>query len=452
MNLRLAYVLLAAITIARLVVAATTGIVEDEAYYFTWSEHLAAGYYDHPPGVAWAIALSARVLGATSLGVRGGPILLGALGVGALARRAKDPVLFVLLVGTIPLYTLGGVLATPDAPMLAGWALALAGALGDRWVLVGVGAGLAGLSKYTGWGLWPLLFLAAPGRWRVMIPGLLVTLLLLAPNLLWNAGHDWISVKFQAGHGLGGEGATSRSAPGPLGALELLGAQVGLAGPLLFGAAVAAWGVGRKSVLPGPLTGARLGWWTSLPVITFFSLAATLARSEPNWVAPAWLGVALALSEATGRLRRAAWMAVGVGGVLSALVVLHLYRPLVDVEGDPTARLGVGRDLAESVQAWGVEPVYTERYQEAALIHYYEGLETYALPGVARADQYDLWPVRWADHALFVRPTRGGDGMPSDRFCAGRGSRNVISERDGMGGVLATWQVAEVSDCGPAAP
>ena len=227
--LRVAWGILAAFTVIRLVVAATTGIVEDEAYYWTWSQRLAAGYYDHPPGIAWAIALSARLLGATSLGVRAGPILLGSLGVAALARYAKDPVLFVLLVGSIPLFTLGGVLATPDAPMLAGWALALSGALGNRWWIAGLGAGIAGLSKYTGWGLWPLLFLAAPGRWRDMIPGFLLTVVVLAPNLLWNAGHDWVSVRFQLNHGLGGEGATSHAAPGPLGALELLGAQVGLA-------------------------------------------------------------------------------------------------------------------------------------------------------------------------------------------------------------------------------
>jgi hypothetical protein len=214
--------------------------------------------------------------------------------------------------------------------------------------------------------------------------------------------------------------------------------------PLLFFAAVAFWVVGWR----GDATD-RLCWWVSAPVLVFFTFAATRAHSEPNWAAPAWLGAAVGLSRAGGRIARSAWVGAGFGAILSVLVAVHLYVPLLDIPNDPTARLGVGRDLAESVQAWGVEPVYTERYQEAALIHYYEGIETYALPGVARADQYDLWPVRWAEHALFVRPARGGDALPSDAFCADRGPRNSVSEQGEDGDAIARWQVYEVTGCGP---
>ncbi len=446
MAMRGPLLLLAAVLVIRLVLAGTTGIVEDEAYYWAWSEQLAAGYYDHAPGIAWVIAPFAKVFGATSIGVRAGPVLAGTLAVAALLPFARDRWLLVAILAAMPLYTLGGVLATPDAPMLAGWAIALAGAYRGNWLLAGLGAGLAGLCKYTGWGIWPLLFLGAPRQWRAMLPGLAVTLALLAPNLLWNADHDWISVKFQLGHGLGGSGATSATPPGPLGALEFLGANIGLVSPVLFGAAVAFWVTGWR----GDST-ERISWWASFPVLAFFTFAATLARGEPNWAAPAWLGVAVGLSRSTGRVRRAAWVGAGFGAILSALVAVHLYMPILDVPRDPTARLGVGRDLAESVQAWGIEPVYTERYQEAALIRYYEGLETYALPGVARPDQYDLWPTRWAESALFVRRARGGDNLPSDRFCADRGSSNVVSERDIDGAPIERWQVVPVSGCGPEA-
>jgi hypothetical protein len=282
---------------------------------------------------------------------------------------------------------------------------------------------------------------------RALLPGLVVTLIVLAPNLLWNAQHDWISVKFQLGHGLGGEGATSKAAPGLLGAVEFLGAQVGLVSPVLFAAFVAFWCVGwRGDALD------RLAWWTSLPVLVFFTLAATLARGEPNWAAPAWIGAAVGVARAGGRVHRAGWVGVGLAAALSALVVTHLYRPLVALPNDPTARLGVGAVLAESVEAWGIEPVYTERYQEAALIQYYEGLEAYALPGVARTDQYDLWPTRWADKALFVRRARSGPGLPTDRFCVDRGSPNVISERDATGAPIERWQVVEVGGCAATLP
>ncbi len=452
--------LLAAVLLARLAVAATTGIVEDEAYYWAWSERLAAGYYDHPPGIAWLIAPFAELFGRTSIGVRAGPVLAGTLATAALLPFARDRWLLVAILAALPLYTLGGVLATPDAPMLAAWMVGLAGALRGNWLVAGLGAGLAGLSKYTGWGLWPLLLVgafAAPApdlraRLRpvlVLLPGVALTLVLLAPNLLWNAEHDWVSVRFQLGHGLGEtttglSGATSREAPGIVGALEFLGAQIGLTSPVLFGAFVAFWAVGWRGDAVD-----RLCWWTSLPVLVFFTLAATLARGEPNWAAPAWVGASVGLARTAGRVHRAGWVGAGLAAALSALVVVHLYRPIVAIPGDPTARLGVGAVLAESVEAWGVEPVYTERYQEAALIRYYEGLETYALPGVARMDQYDLWPTRWADRALFVRRWRGGDAMPSDRFCADRGEREVATERDEAGQPIERWQVAVVTGCGP---
>ena len=63
-----------AITIAagvvRLVVGALTPLFPDETYYWDWSRHLAAGYFDHPPAIAWTIGAGALVGGATPFGVR----------------------------------------------------------------------------------------------------------------------------------------------------------------------------------------------------------------------------------------------------------------------------------------------------------------------------------------------------------------------------------------------
>lgn len=426
-----AVLLLVAILAVRLVVAATTGIVEDEAYYWVWSTRLAAGYYDHPPGVAWCIAASARLFGATSLGVRGACVVAGTLAVLPLLRHTPRPGLFVLLVGTLPLYTLGGILATPDIPLLVGWAVALRGALDGNWLLAGLGAGLAGLGKYTGYGLWPLFVLGAPREWRRMLPGFGVTLAVLSPNLGWNATHDWLSLGFQLHHGLASKAG---------GALAFFGAQVGLVSPIVFVALLVSpgWRGNRED---------RLLWWTSVPVVAFFTLAATRGSGEANWAAPAYLSGVLALSRGGARLVRAGAAGAGLAALLSALVLVHLYVPLVTIPHDPTARLGLGRDLAQSVQAWGVSPVYTSRYQEAALLRYYAGVDATALPGVDRPDQYDLWPTPWAEHALFVRPFKSGATLASDPFCADHGPANVVTEHDVTGAVLERWQVYEVTGC-----
>ncbi len=449
----------------RLVLAATTGIVEDEAYYWTWARQLAWGYYDHPPAIAAVIAASDAVFGATALGVRGAAVILGSMLPLLLAPWAKDRRLLLLLLGGMPLYTLGGVLATPDVPLLFGWTLALAGACRGAWGLAGLGAGLAGLAKYSGWGIWPLFVLAELHEvWLArraghrhefpfvgMLAGMLLTGMVIAPNLVWNAQHDWISIRFQFDHGL-----VQKEAPGLWGAATFAGAQLLLVTPVLFGAMVAGWvsafgkGAGRIE---------RLGMWTSMPVFLFFTWAGSRAQGEPNWAAPAWIGASLLLSRSSGRIFRGAWLGGAFAAILSLAVVVHLYVPLVDLDRDPTARLGVGRDLADSVAAWGstkvdgsgenrIGPVYTNRYQEAALLRYYRGIEAYALPGVDRADQFDLWPIRWSEHALFVRPWRGSPSIIAEKFCERRGSPNVVTQRNIDGSVFSRWQVFEVWDCG----
>src|SRR5215467_4130666 len=66
----------AALVALRLVAAAFTPLTFDEAYYWMWSKHLAGGYYDHPPMVAFVIRAGTLIAGDTELGVRLVSILL----------------------------------------------------------------------------------------------------------------------------------------------------------------------------------------------------------------------------------------------------------------------------------------------------------------------------------------------------------------------------------------
>src|SRR3981189_186437 len=68
--------MVAALVVLRLVAAAWTPLTFDEAYYWMWSKHLAGGYYDHPPMVAFVIRAGTMIAGDTELGVRLVSILL----------------------------------------------------------------------------------------------------------------------------------------------------------------------------------------------------------------------------------------------------------------------------------------------------------------------------------------------------------------------------------------
>ena len=67
---RLAIALIAFLITLRAIMAAALPLSADEAYYWLWSKHLAAGYFDHPPAIAWLIHAGTALFGDTPLGVR----------------------------------------------------------------------------------------------------------------------------------------------------------------------------------------------------------------------------------------------------------------------------------------------------------------------------------------------------------------------------------------------
>jgi 4-amino-4-deoxy-L-arabinose transferase-like glycosyltransferase len=114
-----------ALVALRLVCAALTPLTFDEAYYWTWSKHLAGGYYDHPPMVAVVIRLSTMIAGDTEFGVRLVSVLLALPMSFAVyrtmvllfdsARAAASAVVFLNLMLMV---AAGTVIVTPDAPLM----------------------------------------------------------------------------------------------------------------------------------------------------------------------------------------------------------------------------------------------------------------------------------------------------------------------------------------------
>ena len=399
--------LLLAIAGLRLAYAAGVELAEDEAYYWVWGQRLAAGYYDHPPAIAWIIRAGTALLGDTEAGVRLGAVLLSTATAGLVAALTPRPGQTLAIALTLPLFALGGLLATPDAPLCAAWALGLWAATHQRWWLVGLAAGLAMLSKYTGVLLLPLLILGDPAALRQRGPyqaaGL--ALLLYLPNFAWNVDHDMVSYAFQLEHAAAGADR-----------LGLFFAQAGLWGPLVWLGLLAAWA--RR-----PLDRAdRLAWTSSLPLLAI----AVATGGEANWAAPAAIGGLVLFGRAEGRLDRLRPVALGVNAVLALAALIHLRHPLLDLPADPRDAVSGGRTLGESLRAWGEPAVFTARYQEAALIHFYGGVPARTLPQTGRADQYDLWDETLPDRGLFVRPWRANTTVATDLLGYVRGGDAVV--------------------------
>ncbi|MBN2799063.1 MAG: glycosyltransferase family 39 protein [Deltaproteobacteria bacterium] len=455
----------ALIALAKGAVAASHGLLADEAYYWVWSQHLAWGYYDQPPAIAWVIRVT-TALGHTPLAVRLGALIAGLAPLLTL-RFAGDRGLWVLWWAGVPPLLWLTLFATSDAPLLLGWTATLAGALagGPWWLLAGAGAALAGLSKYSGLAALPLAILAAgPASWRSRWPwlGLALALGLIAPHLRWLAGHEAVSVQFQLG-----EGWMSPRAPGWVGIPQQLGDQLLVVGPLtamaglVWAVAVAGrlwrerWDQGLRARVE------RTAWLSSVPIFAFFALSAVGGPPEAHWTAPGLVGLGLGLSWAGPRLRRAVEVGLWLGVLASLALVAHAWTPVLSLPPgkDPAARLGEGAALGPWVGAWArpagaaldqrggdAIPVLTERYQEAALIAWETGLPASVLPGCGRGSQYDLWaegalPAR----ALFVRPRTSGDPTCTEEAFPRLEGPAELEGRDAHGRLVGRWQLFELA-------
>ncbi len=423
---RHALLILAASTLLRLALAAVVPLFPDEAYYWEWSRRLAGGYFDHPPAIAWLIAGGTALLGDSPIGVRFLPILAGSAAMFALVRAAchlagsRAARYAALLLACLPLTGAGLILATPDAPLLAGiaWTLyavirALDSPLGSSgsmrwWIVAGLAIGTAMASKFTGvfiplalliaFLLHPLLRerLREPGPWLAVTMASLV----LVPVLRWNAQHDWIAFRFQLGHGLGNstrESWVTRE-------LRLIGGQFAIVTPILLPLLVGTtW-----RALRAPLDSKRF----ALAIVAafcalFFVYSATRRSVEPNWPALAWLPAIVLLASARSGARsawerRAAWLAGGLG----ALLLVHVVHPIFPLPArrDQVSQAHGWDALARTVDstrnAIGTSHVAANRYQDAAMLALHlPGHPTVgALNLGSRRNQYDLWE-RFTDRA-----------------------------------------------------
>ncbi len=436
------WILFAAWCVLRAAIASSLDPLADEALYWTWSLSPSWGYYDQPPGVVAAIRVGTWLLGATPLALRAVGLVACAVALADLSRCAPEGKRLLGLWSLLPVLFGLTLLAVPDALRIAAWAAGLAAALRGRWVLLGLFTAAATLARHDGIVLLPLVALALRPRPLDLARASAVCSLALAPHLCWLADHGFVTVAFQASEGLWKEG---RSWWGPL----WMGLdQLSVATPLgvLAALVVAAQGPGEDPVR-------RLGWWTSVPLFAFFLAASLGAPPEAHWPASAWLGVGLVTSTWTGARLRLLWMWMGLSGLVTFAAVWHVFTPLVPLPADPADQFRQGKVLAEAARPWLLPEgalahdsearairVDTERYQEAAWLQWFLGVDSGVAPGCGRHGQNDLSSPR-SPSPWFVRPATGGP--PS---CVSVGARHVLrGVQPATGRLVGRWDLFERS-------
>lgn len=293
-------ILLAAWWMLNLLQSAFTGLANDEAYYWYYSQHLDWGYFDHPPMVALLIWLSQWAPGL--LEIRFFSTLLQPLylllfwfAIRPTDASRRDAVLYVLLCFSQPLLQLYGFLAVPDAPLMFATALflwcyrrfVLRPNIGNA-ALMGFSVALLGYSKYHGALVVALVLMSDLKlfkHWQLYAAGVFAAVLLL-PHMLWQQSHEWVSLQYH----LVGRNAWDYKASYTL---EYIIMALAIFNPLwLYHYGKGAKGSFRKGGLR------RAGLFLSAGFLLFFLVATLRGRVQPQWLLPAVLPLTAMLFEA----------------------------------------------------------------------------------------------------------------------------------------------------------
>ena len=336
-------------------------LVPDETNYWQWSRHLAFGYHDQAPLIAWTTKLTTSILGQTETGVRLPSVLAIAVASGYLIVLAKrymgDRAAWntALLSQAILEFNLGGLLATPDGLQAAAWAGAsyhVARAYeNDRlsqWLLGGLWFGIGMLSKYTMVIFLPGAFLygifSQSHRRRLArfrpYAGVLLGMLMFVPVIIWNAQNHWSSL-----HHVANLGGVNREFAIDLKFLgDFLASQAGLLSPLMFFLGLLAWYLALQRPSRTEKWIYRFLFFTSFPMFATFTLLSFHTRVYGNWPASGYLVVSVLIgaffaerSKIFSPSRIVRWgqglwpWAVGCAYLFSVLVFIQVVWPVFPI-------------------------------------------------------------------------------------------------------------------------
>ena len=443
-----------------------TEIQEDEAYYALYGEHLAWGYYDHPPMVGLMTFLS-RVFFSGTLGVRFFTIIASCLSLFVMwliaistpidssqrtNQRRNDmgevdsqlptfnsTLLFFIIACSIVMFNIYGFVTTPDAGLIlfsAFFLLFYQRYLADKtWknaLMMGLMMALMVYSKYHAFLLLGLIVLSnlkllKDGKFWVAC---MLALAMLTPHILWQVNHGFPSFRYH----LSGRNEAFRWSY----FLEYLPNQLLIFNPCTFGAVVyvlfkhkpKGW-IASSSLLA--MTAKAKGdviaseakqsrekapnevferglRFILIGFFSFFWLMAFRGHVEPHWTIVCVIPVAVLVYHQAlidEKLRKyIKWL------VLPSLLLVVAFRiilltPLADRYGYH----GKEKYYKAIEQVAGDSPVvFRGSFQQPALYHYFSGYPSSTLRCYYdRQTQYDLWQFDkdWIGHQVLVCGAEG---------------------------------------------
>ncbi|MCL2485804.1 MAG: glycosyltransferase family 39 protein [Endomicrobia bacterium] len=450
------------------------GLTVDEAHYWVYTKFLDISYFDHPPIIAYVIKISTLIFGDTAFAVRFPAVFIffftSWLFFICVKKLYNERTAFVgvVLLNVLPVFSfLGAVISIPDSPLALFWILALLLFIliietNDKkyWYFLGIITGLAMLSKYNAF-IIPVsvtLFLILSPKHRFWFKekepylGLLISVVMFTPVILWNIANDWASFGFQMQHGLGSSLPKFNFTT----FYQCLGAQAGYISPPIFLVFVASAYLCVKEAFVKKDRTALLIACFSLPTLIFFNFVATFNEILPHWPAMGYLVLSIYVSHITLKYANIKWFRIYniAAWTFTVLVIIlaymHIMYKVIPVEkflpkeqvekirhGIPEAER---IDITNDVFGWedlGNEirrrlAAYPHKEKPFILTHksYLASQIAFAVPEIRvfcfsdRADAYDIWQRSLRQlrgrNALFISsdffhfdPTRYGTAFAS---------------------------------------
>jgi 4-amino-4-deoxy-L-arabinose transferase-like glycosyltransferase len=384
-----AFAIVAAVTALRLVLLAfnRTDLFVDESQYWLWGQDFAFGYYSKPPLIAWVIGAVTTLAGSDApFWVRApGAVFHGAaaLILAALAARlmgGRAALWVAASYVTLPMATLGSLLASTDTIMAPFFAAALYfhARLVDtrlmRFALAaGAMAGLAFLAKYAGayfllgvalGALLPALRIG----WANAAALVAAFALVVAPNIWWNLANGLATAE----HTMDNVGWVRQAAPlaslNPAGLAEFFFSQFAVVGPVLFAALI--WATLTPRADPS-----RRRLVFVVPAIVIVCLQALMDRAYANWAASAYFaGTVVAVAVLLHRPRLLA-LSLVINGSLAVITPMLTLFPTLTLGRDAPllsrylGQADLSRQLLDLAQAQGL-PIVADRRDVLADLFY----------------------------------------------------------------------------------
>ncbi len=368
----------------------------DEVQYWLWGQHLDWGYFSKPPLIAFWLRAITDLAGSDSqfwIRISGAFLHAATAGlIGLSAARLYDRqvgAVAAILYAGLPMVTVGSWLFSTDTLLLPCFALAFYAYLrlteraSFAWALtMGAALGLAFLAKYAviyfllSLVLATLLIPAARITWRDAGVAACAMAVIAAPNIWWNIANGGTTLK----HVAQDNAQVDASGLNPAGAIEFIGSQFAVFGPLTFAVfLLTLWLLFRRKA---PAHSGLLLIF-SLTTVLLMTVQGLRAEANANWAVTAY--VAGTILVAAVLVRRTGWLLATVLVNLGLALLLPLLYMQAETLRLPNGRLVAERyigmeDLSEAIrsaaEAEGLNSIVAVRRGVLAdLFHRFDGTD-----------------------------------------------------------------------------